>query len=73
MRTEAEVRAMVGRFERFNDKHLQRICSGVTEEDCGEVAVVFNSNSSMLCALRWVLGEDTISVQQNASAKVGPA
>lgn len=62
MRAEAEVAALVMKLESQNlamEKQLGRLTQDGEAFD--EVAFAFNHNGTLLCALRWVLGEDTIN------------
>ncbi len=59
MRTKEEVQHLIVLLERFQVAHLANINSGNTDESMA----AFNNNSTMLCALRWVMGEDTITSQ----------
>ncbi len=55
MRTKEEIGALIDKLRRFNSCLNAQIAAGDDEAMCA-----FNSNSTMLCALQWVMGEDTI-------------
>lgn len=65
MRTEAEVRSLVATIEGVNERLSEKIRTQPDAFD--EHAALFNSNGSLLCALRWCLGEDTIQIKQGGS------
>jgi hypothetical protein len=58
MRTQIEVQSLHDKLETFN----RRISDSGKYDDDSMAA--FNNNSGLLCALKWVLGEDTITVSQ---------
>lgn len=63
MRTPEEIRALKQKLERHNEVAEQELRQLTTDgERFDEVAGVYNGNEQLLCALRWVLGEDTILV-----------
>ncbi len=59
MRTQEEVQSLHEKLEMIN----RGICAAAEYDD--ESLMVFNGNSRLLCALKWVLGEDTITVNQS--------
>lgn len=65
MRTEEQVRAMVERLERINERLAEQLRASRIIEEFDEIAATFNSNGSLLCALHWVLGDDTISILEH--------
>ncbi len=58
MRSAPEIQAMILTLERFNQAAEQAIRAG---RDIEENMGVFNGNAKLLCALRWTLGEETMS------------
>jgi len=50
---------MIETLERLNKAALARIDECKDRADAEEFAI-FNHNSQLLCALRWVMGDDTI-------------
>ena len=59
MRPLPEIQAMIETLERLNKAALARIDECKDRADAEEFAI-FNHNSQLLCALRWVMGDDTI-------------
>ena len=64
MRSEQEVAKLVATLERHNEV-LEKQMAGLTTdgEAFDESAGAFNSNAKLLCALYWVLGNNTINVR----------
>lgn len=60
MRTEAEVQEMVATLRRINDRLWEQQKRSHSVSDNEQVA--FNHNGTLLCALDWVLGADTLKV-----------
>ena len=75
MRTQAEIESLVATLEAHNTvivKELDTLKTDVERFD--ELAGMFNGNRQLLCALKWVLGEDTIQVTaKSASPRWRPA
>ncbi len=67
MRTESEILAMRDRLTARNDKLWERMRTHPS--DCQDEELVFNNNGGLLCALKWVLGEDTIRVHWSPGVK----
>lgn len=72
MRSETEIKDLVEKLERFNAailQHAQNAGYGKVEDD-DEVESAdyasFNSNAQLLCALYWVMGQDTIVLKSPA-------
>lgn len=64
MRTEKEVAELKQTLERHNEIAAQELRQLTTDgERFDELAGAYNGNEQLLCALRWVLGEDTIRVK----------
>ena len=60
MRTEEEVRHMRDSLKRFMDSACEQMNACTTDgEAFDELAASFNSNSGLVCALDWVLGDDS--------------
>jgi hypothetical protein len=66
MRSEQEVRDMCSRYERFNEAALKQMKKAPSVKDFDNAAAAFNHNGHLICALKWVLGEDTIQVKEGA-------
>lgn len=61
MRAESEIRKLLQRLDEQNSTICTELTSvGLPVERFEQLASLFNSNSQLLCALKWVLGEDTI-------------
>lgn len=69
MRSEQEVREMLERYERFNEAAVKQMKSLTQNgEEFDNLAAAFNHNGHLICALKWVLGEDTIQVKGSTNA-----
>lgn len=69
MRSEQEVLAMRDRLQRHNDAiWLQLRVS--RRADADDLMATFNANASLLCALNFALGEDTITVKDSVTSVV---
>ena len=62
MRTNDEVLALVTKLEKHNSIIDRQLRDNTADDGC---FAAYNSNSMLLCALRWVLGEDTITVRES--------
>lgn len=65
MRSEQEVRGLLGKLEGFNEAISKQLRGCETDgERFDELAGVFNDNSKTLSALQWVLGGDNIQIRE---------
>lgn len=68
MRSEKEIQAMISLFKRNNasiEKQLLKLRNDA--EGFDTLAALFNDNAKLLCALTWVLGENTITIRSEGS------
>ncbi len=65
MRTQSEVREMLNTYRDHNDAIAEQIGKAASDE-IDELCNIFNSNAKILCALQWVMGEDTIKVKSES-------
>ncbi len=61
MRTQSEVREMLNIYRDHNDAIAEQV-SRTSSDEIDGLCSVFNSNAQIICALQWVMGEDTIRV-----------
>ena len=62
LRPGIEVRTLISTLDRHNAALSDQIRADPERAD--ELAPMFNQNSTFLCALKWVTGEDTIRVTE---------
>src|SRR5574340_240670 len=68
VRSEKEIQEMVSVLERHNTSLGQTLFSMRSDgEAFDDVAAIFNDNGKLLCALKWVLGENTITIRSEGS------